>query len=177
MPIHTARLDLIPGTTAVIQAELAGREALADVLGLEIPDSWPPPLYDTDAMQWMLGQLEEDGEFEVWGFRYFVRRGAGSEPGMAIGAGGFKGPPTPEGSVEIGYSVLPEFQRQGFATEAAEGLLQRAYEDSRVTHVLAETLPGLVPSIGVLEKTGFIALGEGSEPEVIRYEHRPPGGD
>jgi RimJ/RimL family protein N-acetyltransferase len=170
--IRTARLDLLPGTIEVLKAELAGREALAGILGIEIPASWPPPLFDVDAMQWMLGRLEEDPAFEEWGFRYFVRRGEDGAPGITVGAGGFKGPPTPEGSVEVGYSVLSEFQRQGFATEATNGLVQHAYEDSQVTHVIAETLPGLTPSIGVLEKAGFTFVGEGSEPEVIRYEHR-----
>lgn len=33
----------------------------------------------------------------------------------------------------------------------------------------AETLPALAPSIGVLEKLGFVFAGEGSEPGVIRY--------
>ena len=172
MPIHTARLSLLPGSHRVLAAEALGREALAEALGVEIPESWPPPLYDSDAMQWMLSRLEEDSAFEEWGFRYFVRRGEDSASGVAVGAGGFKGPPTSEGRVEIGYSVLPEFQRQGFATEATEGLMRRAYEDPRVSLVIAETLPDLAPSIGVLEKIGFALLGEGSEPGVIRYEHR-----
>ena len=35
---------------------------------------------------------------------------------------------------------------------------------------LAETLPELTPSIGVLEKCGFRLIGDGSEPGVIRFE-------
>jgi len=36
--------------------------------------------------------------------------------------------------------------------------------------VIAETLPELTPSIGVLRKCGFELIGEGSEPGVIRFE-------
>jgi RimJ/RimL family protein N-acetyltransferase len=36
--------------------------------------------------------------------------------------------------------------------------------------VIAETLPELTPSIGVLGKCGFHLIGEGSEPGVIRFE-------
>ena len=36
--------------------------------------------------------------------------------------------------------------------------------------MIAETLPGLMPSIGVLRKCGFRFIGDGSEPGVIRYE-------
>ena len=36
--------------------------------------------------------------------------------------------------------------------------------------MIAETLPELTPSIGVLRKGGFALIGEGSEPGVIRFE-------
>jgi len=39
-----------------------------------------------------------------------------------------------------------------------------------VQRVIAETLPELTPSIGVLRKCGFRPVGEGSEPGVIRFE-------
>jgi [ribosomal protein S5]-alanine N-acetyltransferase len=39
-----------------------------------------------------------------------------------------------------------------------------------VTRVLAETLPELAGSTGVLRKRGFVFLGAGSEPGVIRFE-------
>jgi RimJ/RimL family protein N-acetyltransferase len=38
------------------------------------------------------------------------------------------------------------------------------------TAPIAQTLPELAPSIGVLEKCGFRFAGEGGEPGVIRYE-------
>ena len=167
MPIRTERLDLVPGTLETLEAELRGRAPLARLLGIEVPESWPPPLYDADAINWMLGRLREEPGFEAWGFRYFVLRRDGGD--VAVGAGGYKGPPSVDGTVEIGYSTLPEHQKKGFASEAVEGLVARAFEDDRVSRVLAETLPGLSPSIGVLEKTGFELLGEGSEPGVIRY--------
>lgn len=125
MPIRTERLGLLSGTTPVLDAGLKGRAALSQILDIEISKSWPPPLYDAHAISWMLGRLQDDEVFEKWGFRYFVRRQE-SGRGVAVGARGFKGPPSADGSVEIGYSVLPEFQRHGFATEAARGLLQRA---------------------------------------------------
>jgi hypothetical protein len=36
--------------------------------------------------------------------------------------------------------------------------------------VIAETLPELTPSIRVLEKSGFVSGGEGSEEGLIRFE-------
>jgi len=128
VPIRTERLDLLSGTTPVLDAGLKGRAALSQILDIEISKPWPPPLYDAHTISWILGRLQDDEVFEKWGFRYFVRRQE-SGRGVAVGAGGFKGPPSADGRVEIGYSVRPEFQRHGFATEAARGLLQRAYGD------------------------------------------------
>ena len=87
LPIRTARLDLLPGTTQALEADLEGRAALAKALSVEIPESWPPPLYDAGAILWMLAHLEEDNEFEAWRFRYFVHRGRGSALHLAVGAG------------------------------------------------------------------------------------------
>jgi RimJ/RimL family protein N-acetyltransferase len=50
------------------------------------------------------------------------------------------------------------------------GLLSQAFALPAVHRVIAETLPELAPSIGVLRKCGFGLIGDGSEPGVIRYE-------
>jgi len=177
MPIRTERLDLIPGTQALLEAELVGREAVQELLGIAVPKAWPPPLFDAPAVEWTLAQLSRDDGFGTWGFHYFVLRElpGGGGPG-AVGAGGYKGAPA-DGAVEVDYSVLPEFQRRGFATEAAGGLVDRAFEDEGVQRVIAETLPGLIPSIGVLVKLGFRFVGQGSEEGAIRYQlDRPRAG-
>lgn len=171
--IRTRRLDLIAGTVARLEAELTGPGELAKALGVEVPDSWPPPLYDRDSMRRTLGLLRQDATWEEWGLRYFVLRRPRA-PGLAVGVGGFKGAPA-DGSVEIGCSILRKHRRRGFATEAVEGLKERAFRDERVERVVAETLPDLEPSIGVLLKTGFVRVEGGSEPGVIRFEHRRPG--
>ncbi len=100
---------------------------------------------------------------------YVVLRQTGDGPGTLIGTCRYAGPPSYDGTVEVGYSVLPEFRRQRYATEAVAGLLRRASADPRVARVIAETLPSLRPSIGLVEKSGFTFIGEGSEPGVIRY--------
>lgn len=171
-PIRTPRLDLIAGGATLLRAELEGRESLEAALGIHVPPTWPPELYDADAIEWMLARLDKDSGFEEWGFRYFVLRGSPESAGpVAVGAGGYKGPPTPEGTVEIGYSIQADYQRRGFASEAVRGLLDNAYAHGDITRVIAETLPELEPSIGVLRKTGFELVGDGSEPGVIRFEH------
>jgi len=101
---------------------------------------------------------------------YFVVLVAQERSRTLVGSGGYKGPPSSEGTVEIGYGIVSDHQRRGYALEAVRGLLTRAFALPQVQRVIAETLPELGPSIGVLRKSGFRLIGEGSEPGVIRFE-------
>lgn len=169
MAIRTARLDLIPATAEKLRAELKGRSQLQALLGAQVPDTWPPEFYGAGAIDYTIDRLTRDGEPPEWWFHYFVRRATPDESAVAIGAGGYKGPPR-DGSVEIGYSVLPEYRRRGYASEATAGLVTRAFDDPGVQRVIAHTLPELIPSIGVLEKCGFRYVGAGPEDGSVRYE-------
>ena len=95
------------------------------------------------------------------------------ESRSVIGAAGFKGPPDESGTVEIGYGIVPGFQRRGLATEAAALLVGYAGESGRVRVVRAHTLPTNNASTRVLEKCGFQRIGEVVDPQdglVWRWE-------
>ncbi len=168
-PLRTARLALVPATLGLCRADLAGRAALSQALGATVPESWPPEHYDPPAIEYWLRRLERDPSVTRWVNHYLVADVDGSAP-RALGVAGYKGPPEEDGSVEVGYSILPEAQRQGLASEAVGALVGAAFDDARVTRVLAETLPALLSSIRVLEKNGFALFGEGSGSGVIRFE-------
>ena len=168
--IETARLRLVAATVESARAELEGPAALAGLLGVVVPSEWPPELYDADAVTYTLRHLEAEPASATWASYYFVLRGDAAD--TLIGVGGYKGPPRPDGTVEIGYAVLPPYQRKGYGAEAAAGLTYRAFEDPRVTRVIAETLPDLEASQRVLRGNGFECIGDGSEPGVIRFERR-----
>jgi ribosomal-protein-alanine N-acetyltransferase len=170
--IRTPRLELVPATLDLVQAELRAPEELGSLLTAEVPESWPPELYDRAAAEYTMARLGEGSDQTGWWQHYIVWTSTQSRRRTLIGTCGFKGPPTADGTVEIGYSVLPEFRRRGYATEAAQGLTAHAFAHPVVALVIAETLPDLFPSIGVLRKIGFDHVGEGSEPGVVRYELR-----
>jgi [ribosomal protein S5]-alanine N-acetyltransferase len=159
--ILTRRLELISATAENLRAELAGPQALAASLCCDVPATWPPKFYDADAIQYTLDWMQKHPGDADWGFYYIVRRSAASDRPLLIGAGGFKGGPDKLGAVEIGYSIVANQQRQGFATEAVEAWLVFAFGSPRVTTVTAQTLPSLAASIRVLEKTGFRFVGAG----------------
>lgn len=163
--IQSPRLNLFAATTDLIQLDLKGREMLAEALSVTVPESWPPDLYGPHAMRFALAQLGDPAE-QGWSFWYLATR---CESNQLAGICGFKGRPDTSGSVEIGYSILACFQRQGFATEAVQRLVGWAFSHHNVNEVSAETLPHLSQSIGVLEKNGFRRAGMGSEAGVIRY--------
>lgn len=170
--LRTSRLLLIPATLESLRAELRSNDDLGKVIGAEVPRAWPPELYDADAVNWTINAIESGRSGADWTLYYFTRVNDGSRPTL-IGAGGYKGNPDESGTVELGYGVLPEFQRQGFASEAVEGMLDFAFSDSRVRRVIAHTLEHLAPSRGVLEKSGFKFVGRGNdptEPDAIQYE-------
>ena len=65
----------------------------------------------------------------------------------------------PDGSVEIGYGILDEYQRLGYASEAVAAAVNWALAQPGVTRVEAETAPDNRASQRVLEKCGFIPTG------------------
>lgn len=100
---------------------------------------------------------------------YFVLLPCSSGSLTLIGTAGYKGPPV-DGVVEVGYGIVSDQRRKGYASEATNALVAHAFADERVRLIIAETLPELVGSQGVLRVCGFSAAGAGSEPGVLRYE-------
>lgn len=170
MTIRTERLELISGTVDLLSAELEGLAPFRQKLGVEVPETWPPELYDRPAQEFMINYMKENEDAAGWGSWYLVLNNSDDNPKTLMGICGFKGKPSPDGTVEIGYSVLTEYQRKGYATEAAKALVDRAFSYSKVSRVIAETYPELMSSIRVLAKNGFVLTGTGSEPGVVRFE-------
>lgn len=95
------------------------------------------------------------------------------ESQSVIGTAGFKGPPNEAGMVEIAYGVVPTYQGQGLATEAAEALVRFARGFPQVRTIRAHTAPANNASTRVLAKNGFSKVGEVLDPEdglVWRWE-------
>jgi RimJ/RimL family protein N-acetyltransferase len=159
-------LDLIPATGALVRAEIEDLGTLFRLLGVEPAPDWPP-VGTMDALPIFAEQLERNPALVGWLSWYWVLRG---ERSVLVGNGGFKGPPGPEGAVEIGYFVRSWFRRQGYATEAATRLVAWAFASPQVAQVVAETMADNVASILVLQQLGFGRAGVGSEPGLIRFE-------
>ncbi len=165
--LHTDRLRLTAATPAMLKAELSDGVHLAELLEADVPAGWPPDLLDEAAVQYTLDKTEQGPEQVGW-WMWFVILTEHHQHTL-IGGAGYKGPPDEQGSVEIGYGIVPEFQRHGYGTEAAKALIRRAFDDDAIKLVIAETLPELEASIKVMNKCGMSFLGEGEEQGEIRY--------
>lgn len=90
------------------------------------------------------------------------------------------------GIAELGYFVDPGASGRGYATEAAELLVEYGFEHRRLEKLYAHVLASNRASQRVLEKNGFVEEGQfrreafvgGEREDVFRYglladEHRP----
>ena len=56
---------------------------------------------------------------------------------------------------DIGYSLIDKFAGKGYASEAAQAVLQQAFQQYDLKKIAAVTSPNNASSIGLLEKLGF----------------------
>jgi ribosomal-protein-alanine N-acetyltransferase len=166
--ILTERLELIPATPSSVHAALDAPAALAAALDASVPPTWPPEYLDPDSLTFTLARLAEGPDQAGWWLHFVVLR-PGTEARTLIGSAGFCGRPTPEGVVEVGYGIVSDRRRRGFASETVRGLVAHAFAHPSVRRVIAHTLPDLTPSIGVLTKCGFQLVDEAPAPGVIRF--------
>lgn len=58
--------------------------------------------------------------------------------------------------VDMGFAILPEYERKGFGYEASLAILELAKNEFKLDRIVAITLPSNPNSIKLLEKLGFI---------------------
>lgn len=82
-----------------------------------------------------------------------------------VGMTGFEGIPEDNGSIEIGYGIIPSRQGQGIATKAVKILLKEAFSTAKIQTVVAHTAPLNKASHRVLEKNEFIRTENRFDPD------------
>src|SRR5262245_20045188 len=166
--IKTKNLELVPHGPQHLRALVEGVDAYERSFGYGAAEGLREFLGEASADY--LARLETATEWDAWNYGFAV---VDPGDGLVIGMASFKGPPTEEGLVEIAYGIAPGYQGRGFATEAAQALVEYAVGSGRVRLVRAHTLPTTNASTRVLEKCGFQRVGEVIDPEdglVWRWE-------
>ncbi len=172
--VKTPRLDLPLLSQELLDALARGNAESAERLAsFELPASFDAEERELFALR---HEQAKEPAWRPWSLRAIVLR----EHGRMVGYANFHGPPgvndtgTPD-ALEIGYSIFPEFRRQGFATEAAQALLDFGRYGFGVTHFIAGILPTNAPSIRVVEKLGFVRTPVVVEDELIFELRFSPG--
>jgi [ribosomal protein S5]-alanine N-acetyltransferase len=148
--VSAVRLVPLTGTVmiALLQRDLATASATAGVV-------LPAAFLDEERL-WSLRvqQVTADPASAPWFVRAVV-----AEPDAVVGHAGFHGPPDSDGMVEIGYEILREHRRRGYARAAVGELLTYARERGART-VRASVSPNNAPSLALIRSIRFVQRGE-----------------
>jgi len=163
--IATQRLDLVPLAAAWLQAAVDGNRArMTRLLDATLPPTWPDL---RDVCRLRLAQILADPSLTPWLLRAMILRSTR----QWIGHIGFHTGPDPEylanlarGGVEFGYTVFEPFRRQGYAREAAEGLMQWARTQHGIRRFVVSIRPDNTPSLALAARLGFRRIGEHVDP-------------
>jgi len=169
--IGTERMSLIALTADALDELLAGAES---VEGVSIPPWWPNSDADEASMVRSFGErLRDEPSLLQWRFRLMSEL----DTGAMIGHCGFHDPPH-DGRLELGYTVLAEHRRRGYATEAILGLMNEAVTEHGVHRFRLAISPANEPSLSLAERLGFEVVGEQIDPddglELLYERHWPP---
>lgn len=170
LKLATERLELTPFTAEAIDALLEGDGArLREETGYIFPTPLgPPPLLEA-VLPLVRSRLRQEPESLGWWTWLTVEKATR----RVTGASGFGGPPDGEGAVMIGYATYPGANQRGFASEAAQALVQWALQQPGVRRVCASIPPDNIAARRVAEKIGMRVAGtvwEEDIDEVLLYE-------
>ena len=143
----------VPFMQALAAHDFAGAEL---AIGARVPPWLANQL--ENFLKFRLAQLAVDPTIREWlGRAMVVSHGEGVR--AVIGSIGFHGPPDAEGRLEVGYSVDPNYRRQGYAREAVEALFNWAHHEHGIDRFVASISPDNEPSLRLARGFGFVQVG------------------
>ena len=150
--VRTARLRLIPWNLDLIDAFASGDRALAErALDIEFPEPFAPPPETGDVLEVFRRAVEEDGANGAFLPRMIVRE----TDSMSVGSIGL-GASDERGVSDTGYSVYPQFEGNGYASEAATGLVAWGLQLEGVAAIVATIAVGHFASEIVSQRAGLV---------------------
>jgi [ribosomal protein S5]-alanine N-acetyltransferase len=165
------RVRLVEMTEPVLAALAEGdRETAGALVGTELGEH-----FSGEEMLWLsgyrLGQLRAVPSRAGW----LADVAVDADGGWAVGHAGFHGPPDERRMVEIGYSVVPELRRRGYARAIVAELLRRADASPEVAVVRASISPDNKASLATIAGFGFEWVGEQwDDIDGLEYIHERP---
>ena len=146
----TERLILIPYTIDLCRNILNSDYRDLEVLNLKKGKSWP----DADVLDTLpriinnLTKVEHPTGYESW---MIVKK----DTREVIGDLGFKGFNNDEENIDLGYGVIKEERRKGYAEEAVTEIIKWAFSNEIIKEITANCLTENTSSINLLNKFNF----------------------
>ncbi len=162
--LRTERLTLVALTPGLARAALEERAELGRMLWARVPPTWP----GADFARMLPLIADGVGRTSLWAGQ--TRLIVHEEDRTLIGETGFHGQPDGSGTVEVGYSIVPEYRGQGFGFEATRALIEEALARRDICRITAACLEDNAASLKVLEKLGMRLVG--ATGETLRFELR-----
>jgi len=153
--VRTARLELIPWTLPLIDAFIANDRAAAEAaLGITFPEPFSAPPESDDILPFFRNVVAEDTSMGVFVPRMIVR----IADRMSVGSIGCT-VPDEAGASLYGYGIYPEFESNGYASEAATGIVDWALALDGIRSVTATIPVGHTASEIVSTRAGLVNSG------------------
>jgi len=155
LSILSSDFRLLPHTPQSLRALLDGAENYERLTGLTVASGVRDFIIGSEVSPEFLDQLRQREATDPWQDGFGVLLGK-----KLIGLCSFAGPPSKDAMVEIAYGISPDYEGRGYATAAACALIEYAKGTGQVCTLRAYTLPQKSASTRVLQKCGFIFVGE-----------------
>lgn len=152
--IETERLILINYTLEMIQATIKGTESLEKASGYLVSQDWPGIDFFF-YLPYVLENVKKDDRMIKW-TRLVVLK----EENKIIGEIGGQGIPDETGEIEIGYSIVSDYQSKGYMTEALIGMIAWLEKQPVIHRIFARCYENNEASIRVLKHNQFVHIEE-----------------
>ena len=163
LPLRTARLLLRPYAPDDLEdlTDLMGREEVCRYL------PWPPmsPEQARAKLEQRLLQTNIGPEQEA-----MVPAAVEAATGRFVGEFMLRARQSEPGNAEIGWSIHPDFQGRGLATEGARELLRVGFDELGLHRIRAGADPRNIASVRVMERLGMRREAHLVESELIKGE-------
>ena len=133
LQMTTSRLELIPCTLEIAEVVATkNKSQLEKLLGVKVIDDW----FAAEVLDFLpqyTQMLENDPEQLGWGVWLIIH----IDDSTLIGDLGFGGKPDQQGTVEMGYEMLPAYRNQGYAFEAVQALVNFAFTHPELNRIIS----------------------------------------